>query len=205
MTYFIDNQFYHNINDVKLEFDMISDFEEISYPAVTFMDSVLQSLEISKIDFLNSLGKITSHKQMERGFCKILETIPLNTCCFRYAVYHDVNNFKKSRMLSNGMYECEITGDIVSKDEINVDHCGLMFNDIKNAFKFKYGENFRIKKDDYNNTCFEDWKYTKKFREYHAELATYRLIRRSINHNDGLKEQEKKEDLKERLKRLELI
>lgn len=205
MTYFIDNQFYHNINDVKLGFDMISDFEEISYPAVTFMDSVLQSLGISKIDFLNSLGKITSHKQMEKGFFKILETIPLNTCCFRYAVYHDVNNFKKSRMLSNGMYRCEITGDIVSKDEINVDHCGLMFNDIKNAFKFKYGENFKTKKDDFNNTCFADWRYTNKFREFHAELATYRLIKRSINYNDGLKEQEKKEDLKERLVRLKLI
>ena len=205
MTYYIDNQFYHNINDVKVGFDIISGFDEINYQAVKFIDSVLQSLEISKNDFLNKIGIIKSHKQMESSFYQILETIPLNTCCFRYAVYHDVNNFKKSKMLSNGMYQCEITGDIVAKDEINVDHCGIMFNDIKNAFKFKYGENFKTKKDDFNNTCFADWRYTNKFREFHAELATYRLIKRSINYNDGLKEQEKKEDLKERLVRLKLI
>lgn len=97
----------------------------------------------------------------------------------RRAIVPDIDEFLRKKQHTNGMYRCEITGRMYTRDNVHVDHdyTKIMFSTILDKFIAKFGQpQIRsISKGGWE--LIDPW----AFRNFHNEHAQLRIINKHDN------------------------
>lgn len=103
--------------------------------------------------------------------------VKFQQCC-RYSIMNQIIKFKFDKRQEDGTFVSDISGDLIHKEDVHVDHIYEFVNMVVDFINENYIDICNIEYDSSipMTTRFSDESLSKKFYDYHLNKATLRIV-----------------------------